>query len=118
MLKTLYTTNDKKKSNDLANMIKSVLINLKNEIESMSEEGKKIEEPYKTVDIVENIIEFNKQNQTGVALKILTPNQMLGRLPISLAQSKAVNNSEKLTLLRMGFLWTAHQWGDQKGPPP
>ena len=118
MLKTLYTTNDKKKNNDLANMIKSGLINLKNEIESMSEEGKKIEEPDKTVDIVENIVEFNKQSQIGVALKILTPDQMLGRLPISLAQLKAVNNSEKLTLFRMGVLWTAHGWRDQKGPPP
>ena len=29
-------------------------------------------------------------------LKILTPNQMLQRLPISLAQLKAGNNSEKL----------------------
>ena len=30
----------------------------------------------------------------GKGLKILTPNQMLGRLPISLAQLKAGNNSE------------------------
>ena len=32
----------------------------------------------------------------GKALKVLTPNQMIGRLPISLAQLKAGNNSEKL----------------------
>ena len=32
----------------------------------------------------------------GSALKILAPNQMLSRLPISLAQLKAGNNSEKL----------------------
>ena len=32
----------------------------------------------------------------GQGLKILTPNQMLSRLPISLAQLKAGNNSEKL----------------------
>ena len=32
----------------------------------------------------------------GEGLKILTPNQMLSRLPISLAQLKAGNNSEKL----------------------
>ena len=32
----------------------------------------------------------------GEGLKILTPNQVLGRLPISLAQLKAGNNSEKL----------------------
>ena len=32
----------------------------------------------------------------GEGLKILTPNQMLSRSPISLAQLKAGNNSEKL----------------------
>ena len=32
----------------------------------------------------------------GQGLKILTPDQMLGRLPITLAQSKAGNNSQKL----------------------
>ena len=31
-----------------------------------------------------------------MGLNILTPNQMLSRLPISLAQLKAGNNSEKL----------------------
>ena len=34
--------------------------------------------------------------QEGVGLKILTPNQMLKRLPIALAQIKAGNNSESL----------------------
>ena len=48
------------------------------------------------MDIVEKILEFNRQNQQGKGLKILTPNQMLSRLPISLAQLKAGNNSEKL----------------------
>ena len=37
-----------------------------------------------------------RRNQQGEGLKILTPNQMLSRLPISLAQLKAGNNSEKL----------------------
>ena len=40
--------------------------------------------------------EFNKQNQIGEGVKILTPNQILSRLPITLAQLKAGNNSEKL----------------------
>ena len=39
---------------------------------------------------------FNKENQQGQGLKILTLDQMLSRLPISLAQLKAGNNSEKL----------------------
>ena len=38
-----------------------------------------------------------KQNETkGKWLKILTPKQMLQRLPIALAQVKAGNNSENL----------------------
>ena len=37
-----------------------------------------------------------RRNQQGKGLKILTPSQMLSRLPISLAQLKAGNNSEKL----------------------
>ena len=38
---------------------------------------------------------FNGQTE-GKGLKILTPNQMLSRSPITLAQLKAGNNSEKL----------------------
>ena len=39
----------------------------------------------------------SKQNETkGKGLKILTPKQMLQRLPIALAQVKAGNNSENL----------------------
>ena len=48
------------------------------------------------MDIVERILGFNKENQEGKGLKILTPDQMLSGLPISLAQLKAGNNSEKL----------------------
>ena len=43
----------------------------------------------------EESAEQNKK-QRGVGLKILTPDQMLSRLPITLAQLKAGNNSEKL----------------------
>ena len=48
------------------------------------------------LEIVELILYFNEQNQRGKGLKILTPNQILSRLPISLAELKAGNNSEKL----------------------
>ena len=34
--------------------------------------------------------------QKGEGIKILTPNQMLKKLPIALAQVKAGNNSENL----------------------
>ena len=73
---------------------------LKEAIKNMSEEEKEIENPKEIVDIVENILGFNRQQQQqqqqGQDLKILTPNQMLSRLPISLAQLKGGNNSEKL----------------------
>ena len=56
----------------------------------------KIEQNGKIIDIVERILELNSENQLGQGLKILTPNQMLSRLPITLAQLNAGNNSEKL----------------------
>ena len=63
----------------------------------MSEDEKEIEKPDKILKIVEEILDFNnKQNQLGKGLKILTPSQMLSRLPISLAQLKVGNNPEKL----------------------
>ena len=96
MLKTLYNSNDQKKNNLLVNTIKSSLSDWKNEIEKMSEDESKIEKPYEIVNIVEKILGFNKQNQEGQALKILAPNQMLSRSPITLAQLKAGNNFEKL----------------------
>ena len=93
MLKTLYTTNDKKKSNKLVNVIKSGLSDLKNEIGKMDEEEKEIDKSNDIVNIDEEIVEFNKQKQEGKGLKILTPDQMLSRLPITLAQLKVGNNS-------------------------
>ena len=96
MLKDLYIFNDRKKNNQLVTKIKSGLSDLKNEIERISEDEIKIKKPYGIVDIVEKILEFNRQNQEGQGLKILTPNQMFSRLPIFLAQLNAGNNSEKL----------------------
>ena len=55
-----------------------------------------MEENEKIIDIVERILEFNNKIQSEQGLKILTPSQMLSRLPITLAQLKAGNNSEKL----------------------
>ena len=42
------------------------------------------------------IFQVSKESQESKGLKILTPNQMLKRLPIALAQVKAGNNSESL----------------------
>ena len=59
---------------------------------------KKTEQPDKILKIVEEFFDFNKRirKQQGFGLQMLTPNQMLSRLPITLAQLKAGNNSEKL----------------------
>ena len=62
----------------------------------MSEEERKIQKPDKIVETVREILKFNKQNQEGKAIKMLTANQMLSRLPISLAKLEAGNNSNKL----------------------
>ena len=62
----------------------------------MSEKERKIEKADKIVKIVREILKFNKQKQERQGIKILTPNQMLSRLPISLAQLEAGNNSNKL----------------------
>ena len=43
----------------------------------------------------EECAEQNRKEK-DVGIKILTPDQMLSRLPITLAQLKAGNNSEKL----------------------
>ena len=47
-------------------------------------------------EIFERILYFNQLNQAVQGLKILTPSQMLSRLPIFLDHLKAGNNSEKL----------------------
>ena len=52
---------------------------------SMIEENKKI------INIAERILYFNQSEED---VKILTPNQMFNRLPITLAQLKAGNNSD------------------------
>ena len=67
------------------NVINSGLKDLKEEIKEMSEEEINTEKPDKIVEIVEDILRFIKQKQGGQGIKILTPNQMLRRLPISLA---------------------------------
>ena len=80
----------------IINIVNTELKDLKKKIEKMSEGEGKIEKPDNIVEIVEEILKFNKQKQEGQGIKILTPSQMLSRLPISLAQLQAGNNSEKL----------------------
>ena len=71
-----------------------MLSNIKKLIKKVPENKKcKIEENEKIINIVDNILYFNQSEQ---GLKIFTPKQMLSRLPVSLAQLNAGNNSEKL----------------------
>ena len=64
----------------------------------MSEDEKQIEQPDRILKIVQEAVIFNKeiQKQRVLGLEILTPDEMLSRLPITLAQLNAENNSEKL----------------------
>ena len=78
------------------NLIKSGLKDFKEKIEDMSKKKKKTERPNEIVNIVEKILGFNNRQQSGQGLKILTPSQILSRLPISLAQLNAENSLEKL----------------------
>ena len=86
-----------KRNEDQVYLIKEVLNRMKKANENVPENKTfKTEENKKMTNIVKRILYFNNLEQSGQGLKILTPNQMLSRLPISLAQLKAGNNSEKL----------------------
>ena len=87
--------NDTEMKNQLVNLINSGLKDLKEKKKKMSKVEIEIEKPDK-INIVEKILKFNEQNQQGKVIKILTPNQMLNRLPIAWAQLQAWNNSNKL----------------------
>ena len=98
LAKKLFKIKDKKKNNELVNLIKIKLNDLKDEIKKMSKDEIENEKPDGILNIVEEILEFNNKiwKQQRLRLKILTPNQMLCRLPITLVQLKAGNVSDKL----------------------
>ena len=85
------------KSKNMVESINKKLNKMKKIIKNMSkDESFKIEENKKIIDIVERILQLNSEKQLGQGLKILTPNQMLSRLPITFAQLKAGKISEKV----------------------
>ena len=99
MTKQLFKIKNKNKNNEFVKLTKVRWSNLKDEINKMSKEEIEIQKRDKTLKIVEEILNFNKKMQKesgGKSLKILKPDQMLSRLPITLAKLKAGNNSEKL----------------------
>ena len=65
MLKAVYITNDRRKIDDLANLITSGLNDFKNEIENMNEEEKEIDKPNQIVDIAKKFLAFNAQQITN-----------------------------------------------------
>ena len=71
--KKLFEIKDKNKNIKFVNVIKSGIIDLKNEIEKMSKEEKTIEKPNEIVNIVDDILEFNDkiQKHSGIGLKNL-----------------------------------------------
>ena len=97
MYKNLNTTTNIEKNKTKVNKIKNNLANLIADIENNStNNAEKIRNRNTMVGIVELILEFNQLDHEGSGLKLLTPNRLLGRLPISLAQLKAGDNFEKL----------------------
>ena len=68
--KKLYETKNKNKNNKLVELIKCRWSDLKDEINKMSEDEKEIEQPDKILKIVEEILDFNRQQQ-GQGLKML-----------------------------------------------
>ena len=98
LAKKLYETKNKRNNSKLLNTIKDRWSHLEDKVKEMSEDEKEIEQPDRILKIVEEILNSNKEiwQKEGLRLKILTRNQMLSRLPISLAQLKTGNNSEKL----------------------
>ena len=82
--KLLRLRNNPERNKIQVDLINSGLKNLKKEIGDMSKEEIKIGNPNETVNLVEKILAFNRQQQ-GQILKILTNNQMLCGLPLSLA---------------------------------
>ena len=87
--------------NKFVNIVNDGLINLRNPVIKM--EIIENENQNKIVGVVENIIDFNKQQKSkkrpsnlARCIKILATKQMFQRLPIALAQIKADNSYESL----------------------
>ena len=100
LTKDLYEDNQIKNDRILSHLNES-LIDFKKSVN-----GKEIPKngnPNKIIDIVQKILDFNKQQkgrgcplELAIHLKILTPKQIIQRLPIALAQVKACTTSENL----------------------
>ena len=79
LAKKVFEIKDKKKNNDFVEKINIRWSKLKDRTENMSKDEKENEELNKILEIVKDILNFNKKKQSGEGLKILRPNQMLNR---------------------------------------
>ena len=72
MAKKLFEIKDKKKNNDFVREIKNRWSELKDKIEKMSKNERENKRLDKILEIVKDILNFNKQNQeeTGLKFKI------------------------------------------------
>ena len=96
MYNTLNKTIGSEENKGQVNEIKDELANFMQAVKrSPTSDSKKIKNR-NMLKIVERVLEFNQLNQSGQGLKVLTPNEILSRLPISLSQLNPGNNSEKL----------------------
>ena len=83
--KTLPDITEKKRINNAINGVEFVLDVVSNENVSYSDSNSE-----------QDSFDSDFRDTKGKGLQILTPDEMLNRLPITLAQLKAGNNSEKL----------------------
>ena len=97
MLRNLHSLKTVDSYNQEEFSIEKIVVRFGNRVKKMTE-GPEKNKAQKILKIVSKILDFNlnERKQRGQGLKILTPNQMLSRLPILLAQLKGGNNSEKL----------------------
>ena len=106
--KKLQETKGKRNEDQIFSII---LDKIKNKIKNVPENKVSIiEGNEKIINIVELILYFNQlEQQKEEGLKILTPSQMLSRLPITLAQLKPGNNSEKIKNKIRQLLYSLHR---------
>ena len=74
MLEDLNNTKNAKRNNIQTTLINNTLTDFKNRINSMCENEIRFEQANEMVNIVEKILEFNRQQQRQ-GLKIITPDQ-------------------------------------------
>ena len=92
LINTVSDITEKKRINNVIKSIEFIL----NYVPFNKNASYSDSDSYTDSDSKQKFSDFEFSDTEGSGLKILTPNQMLSRLPITLAQLKAGNNSEKL----------------------